>query len=716
MSAAPAAASPTQVPLSTQVREALRGEGPAWLFVFKVLLSMYLAAWIAMRMGFASPSTSMVTVIVLMNRQSGMVLAKSFYRALGTIVGSIAAVTITALFPQQPVLFLLALSLWVGMCAGGALAFRNFRSYGFVLSGYTVAIIALPAVNTPMHVFDLAIARLTEVLLGIAVSAVVFDVVFPVRLRNSLRTTATTLMDSFLDFVRDGTRGTIPRAQIEQAHLRFVRQSMALEDLRASVVFEDPEARVRSRRMRLLNQRFMAASTRFQSLHHLMNRLQQRDRDDPVFAALLQLYRPLGDALAERAAGADYAQLSERLEAVFEAQPARATALRASLAAPLLDDFDTGASLLRRLTGELRDLTHTAAALQQPGVSAPLRRANEQIRFHYATDRVAVAVTVARSFLVTFVLGLAWMQSGWTSGAGAMANVIAFTAILASGANAHIAAAQTTKGIFLGLLSAFLCFTLVLPRIDSFGMLVLGSAPFFMVAVYLSTRPTLFGLSLGMCLGSVVGLGLGLAPNLDTSSFINGAVALGIGALLAMLAFQLIPSVIGTPGQRRRLLIELRRQVTLAARAPLSGLAPRFESVSRDLFLQVVNHTQQGSDESRTLLAWALSVHETGRTLIELRHDSIDAAVPPSIEAHIDAAVAAIGRLYDHLSPADHDAALAHLDAALNQTLIEGAVPPSLQPVREHLHLLRSALRDADSVLAGAAGRAPAPEPARATS
>lgn len=707
MSATPASAAPAPRPSwRAQVREALRGEGAAWLFVFKVLLSMYLACGIAMRMGFSSPSTAMITVIVVMNRQSGMVLAKAFYRTLGTIVGSIVAVAIAALFPQQPLLFLLALSLWVGLCAGGALMFRNFRSYGFVLSGYTVAIIALPAVNAPTAVFTLATARLTEVLLGLLVSAVVFDVVFPVRLRNSLRTASNGLMSAFLDFVRDGTRGALPRAQMEQAHLRFVRESMSLEDLRASVVFEDPEARVRSRRMRLLNQRFMAASTRFQSLHHLINRLLRGDQDDIVAGALMQLYRPLGDALAERVAG-DHADVTQRLDQVLDAQPARAAGLRTALPAARLDDFDTGVSLLRRFTAELRDMTHTAAALQQPGLRGKLHRASEKVRFRYATDPAAVAVTVARSFLVSLLLGLAWIHSGWSSGAGALANVIAFTAILAAGANPAAAAVQITKGFSLGVLMAVVCFTLVLPRLDSFPMLVLGTAPFLMVAVYLSTRPPLFGLSLGTCLGFMVTLGLGLSPSQDVASLLNNGVAFLLGAILAMLAFQLIPSVVGTQWQRRRLLTELRRQVTLAARAPLDGLAPRFESVSRDLFLQVITYTQPGSQESRTLLAWALAVHETGRTLIELRHDSLDAAVPADIEREIDAAVAAIARLYEHLGAADHDAASRHLDAALSLTAIDGAVPARLQPVREHLHLLRSALRDADSVLSGAAGANP---------
>lgn len=690
------------------VRESLRGEGSAWLFVFKVLLSVYLAGMIAMRLGLASPSTAMITVFVVMHRQSGMVLAKAFYRALGTGVGSIAAVTMVALFPQQPLPFLLVLSLWVGLCAGGALMFRNFRSYGFVLSGYTVAIIALPAINTPTLLFDLAVARVTEVMLGLLVSTAVFDVVFPVRLRASLRTAATALLDGFLDFVRDGTRGALPRKAMEQAHLRFVRQSMALEDLRASVVFEDPEARVRSRRMRLLNQRFMASSTRFQSLHHLINRLLRERQDDAVAQALIQLYAPLGQALAQRAAG-QFEGMTRHLDRVLEQLPARGAASRASLPSERWEDFDSGASLLQRFIEELRDLCHTAAAMQQPGIGGKLARADERVSFRYATDRAAVAVTVLRSFLVSLGLGLAWLQSGWVSGAGAMANVIAFTAILAAIPNPAVTAAQITKGFVLGALQAFVCVALVMPQLNGYLMLVAGTLPFLMVPVYLSTRPPLFGLSLGMCLGTLVPMSLGLSPSFDIASFLNNAVAFVIGAILALLAFQLIPSVIGTRWQRQRLQRELRRQVTLAAKAPLEGLAPRFESVSRDLFLQVINHTEPNSDESRLLLAWALSVHETGRTLIELRHDSVDAPLPPTLEAHIDAAAAAIARLYEAPSPADHVRALSHLDAALALTGGDGAVPSTLQPVRQHLHLLRSALRDADSVLAMTDSDLPSP-------
>lgn len=147
-------------------------ERRAWIFVVKSLLAVYLAAWLAMWLQLEQPSTTMITVSIVMNPYSGMVLAKSFYRVLGTLTGSLFALGLMAVFPQQRELFLLCLSAWVALCAGGAMLYRNFMSYGFVLAGYTAVIVVLPAISNPLDVFHSAVMRVSEVLLGILVSEV----------------------------------------------------------------------------------------------------------------------------------------------------------------------------------------------------------------------------------------------------------------------------------------------------------------------------------------------------------------------------------------------------------------------------------------------------------------------------------------------------------------------------------------------------------------
>ena len=175
--------------------ELLASERASWLFVFKALLAMYLAIWLQLE----KPTTTLVTVAIVMHPQSGMVLAKSFFRAIGTLAGSAFALVLVAMFPQQRVLFLGTLALWVALCAGGATLYRNFMSYGFVLAGYSAAIVVLPTITHPLLMFDSAVMRVSEVLLGIGVAGVVSDAVWPERLREVLRRNARAQFAHFLD-------------------------------------------------------------------------------------------------------------------------------------------------------------------------------------------------------------------------------------------------------------------------------------------------------------------------------------------------------------------------------------------------------------------------------------------------------------------------------------------------------------------------------------
>lgn len=453
--------------------EFLAGERRAWIFVGKSLLAIYLAAWLAMWLQLEQPATTMITVAIVMHPHSGMVLAKSFYRVVGTLCGSLCGLVLLSVFPQQRELFLLSLSLWVALCAGGATLYRNFMSYGFVLAGYTAAIVSLPAIGDPLHVFDSAVMRVSEVLLGIVVAAVVSDLVFPERLRLVLRQSARAQFAQFIDFVRDSTGGSLPRAQMEQAHLASVRAAVRLEDLRASVIFEDPEIHVRSTRMRLLNQRYMAATTSFQSLHHLINRLQRGGRDT-VADALIALYRPIGVALTtEPAQQHDPGVLASRVAGCLTQLPAQAALLRASFgdeAAQL--EFDTGTAVLLRFAEELHEFIVTEDSLRGKQTLGSV----ERVHFRRGNDRAGAAIAVLRTFLTMVSLSAFWIASSWNYGASAMLLATIFSGLLAASPNPLAAAAHTAQGYLAGMLGAFVVVFVLLPGSDGFVMLMAASA------------------------------------------------------------------------------------------------------------------------------------------------------------------------------------------------------------------------------------------------
>ncbi|SFR93733.1 Uncharacterized membrane protein YccC [Dyella sp. OK004] len=690
-------ATPASAPRWPWLAAFMAEERVAWIFVAKTVLAMYITCWLAMLFQLEQPATAMITVSIVMHPQSGMVLAKSFYRALGTLAGSLFGLTLMSLFPQQRELFLLSLSLWVALCAGGATLYRNFAAYGFVLAGYTAAIVTLPAVSNPLAVFDSAVMRVSEVLLGIIVSGVVSDVVLPERLRLLLRRSAREYFAHFIDFARGSTGGSIPRREMEQAHMRFVRAAVQLEDLRASVIFEDPEARARSSRMRLLNQRYMAASTSFQSVHHLINRLQRSDHDK-VAAALIALYAPIGEALSpEPAMQQDPASLAPRLLACEEVLPPLAANLRANLPQATWLEFDTGANLLRRFASEMRDFTSLEASLRAGNLSGSV----ETVHFRRGNDYLGAGVSVLRTFLTMSALSVFWLMSGWPFGSSAMLLATIFSGLFGASAHPMTGIVNTLIGYVAGMVAGYVVTFWLLPGGDGFTMLIIATLPFLLIGPYLTTRNALPGVGAGYTLGYVYILALKNPMVYDPTHFLNDAIAQVVGLGLTAVAFVFVPAVTGSGWQRRRQLVQLRRQVVQAATAPLEGLLYRFESVNRDIFQQVVAYTRQDSDESRSLLAWALSVHECGRAVIELRRDMAHVNFPAAVGTVVSGAVQAIARLYQQPGAEAWRQADAAVDRAIAVTSqhLEHA-RGSCQSALAHLHLLRSALRDDESAMA----------------
>jgi uncharacterized membrane protein YccC len=102
--------------LSPAIRDWANSDGLIWLHLLKTVTAGLLALGIAMLLDLQQPRIAMTTVFVLMQPFSGMVLAKSFYRILGTAVGTIAALVLGALFVQQPELYMFGISDGTALC------------------------------------------------------------------------------------------------------------------------------------------------------------------------------------------------------------------------------------------------------------------------------------------------------------------------------------------------------------------------------------------------------------------------------------------------------------------------------------------------------------------------------------------------------------------------------------------------------------------------
>ena len=220
------------------------------IFAAKTTASGLIALLVAFTFDLDEPYWALLTVfIVAQPQQSGQVLAKSFYRIIGTVIGAAVALLFVGLFAQERVLFLGALAFWIGLCAFGSQYARNFAAYSFVLSGYTVAIVGIPGALDAGNAFYIATGRVTEVCLGIIVAATVNRIILPSslgpQLWQAVAGARATLADYAIALFEPGDGAPL--------RTKLLGQAIAIENLRASAIFEDREIRERSDRLRFLD-------------------------------------------------------------------------------------------------------------------------------------------------------------------------------------------------------------------------------------------------------------------------------------------------------------------------------------------------------------------------------------------------------------------------------------------------------------------------------
>lgn len=692
-----------------------RSDGVTWVYIFKVLLAAFLTLWLAMRLELPQPRTAMITVFIVMQPQSGQVFAKSFYRFLGTLAGSAMMVTLIALFAQNTELFLGSLAIWVGICSAGAARCRNFRAYGFVLAGYTAAMVGLPALAHPDGAFMAAVWRVLEISLGILCATVVSAAILPQTASAAMRNALYQRFGVFALFVTDGLRGRSKTESFEATNVRFIAEAVGLEGLRSLTVFEDPHMRRRNGRLSRLNSEFMGITTRFNALHQLLERL-RGNGEEHVVAAIrpgLQDLAEVLDSFSGRAlTSPDAARLATALATYKEGLPARVRSLRTTFQesepsdAEQLD-FHTAYELLYRFVDDLHSYAQTHASL------ADHRHERERWDepFTPQTNWWAAAASGIRASFILIVLGSYWVATAWPSGATMTLIAAATVGLSAATPNPKRMAFQMACGTFLGALIGFFEMFFIFPWIDGFPLLCVMLAPVIVLGSFLTSRPQYAGVGLGLLIFFSTG---SVPDNLtvyNPYTFINDYIAMVIGMLVCAAA----GAIILPPNSRwlwRRLEQDLRGQVVYAISGKLKGLASSFESRTRDLLHQAYGLAAGEPKVQKSLLRWMFVVLEVGHAIIELRKEQAILPVHPAYAESqpwrqaIRVMGRALVRLFLHPNASNLERALVAVDHAISRVAAtdEPFAPhfdtSALRRVKSYLHFIRTSLLDPQSPLA----------------
>lgn len=690
-----------------------RSDGSLWLYQAKMLLAASLTLWLAMRLQLPHPSSAVITVFIVMQPQSGQVLAKSFYRVMGTLLGLAVMLVLIALFAQERVPFLIFLALWIGLCVAGSARHRDFRSYACMLAGYTAALIGIPAALNADTAFMSAVMRVLAITLGVLCSGAVSAAVFPQTSATAMRATLYRRMGGFAGLAADVLRGRLDRPTLEAAGVRLAAEAVGLESLRSASAFEDPHMRMRSGRLARLNAEFMGLTTRLHALSRLLMRLRERDAQLPL-TALERLWAPLlelfeewrGQALTDRAA----LTAAARLEQLHQGLRPRIRALRAELP-PLSEtdrrDFETAVELLFRFTGEWHGYLQTHASLAAP------RHSREQWkpRFVAKANALGAAVTGIRSAFLVLVLGAFWIASAYPSGGMLALNAAAVSALASASPDPKRTALQMAVGASGGVVLGFFLTFFVFPWITGLPLLLLTLAPVFMLGTWISLRPGWMGYGLGclvfFCFTSIPDN----PPVYDAYAFINNGIAVVLSMVItAAVSAVLLPP--NSPWLWRRLERDLRQQLVRAVSAPLPHLAPAFEGQTRDLLNQAYGVSAGRGEAQRRLIGWAFAVLEIGHAVIELRQ--LQARLPnapryaegSAWRQAIRVLGRALVRLFLMPGAENLRRALAAVDAALAAVTVVTEPPElpydesPLRQVQSDLHFIRSALLDPQGPLA----------------
>jgi hypothetical protein len=150
----------------------------------KTALAMVLAYGVALSMDWDKPYWAGFAVAFCSLSSVGESLNKGLLRLSGTLLGSLAALTLIALFPQDRWLFLGCMSVFIGFCI--FMMFGTSRSYFWQVAGLSAPLLALAGGANAVNDFQTVILRTEETALGVLSYSLVWLLIWPTSTREVL--------------------------------------------------------------------------------------------------------------------------------------------------------------------------------------------------------------------------------------------------------------------------------------------------------------------------------------------------------------------------------------------------------------------------------------------------------------------------------------------------------------------------------------------------
>jgi uncharacterized membrane protein YccC len=545
---------------AARVVDALRAAGPPLLFGLRLWASVCLALYVAFWLELPNAYWAGTSAAIVCQPHLGASLRKGWYRLIGTVIGAVAVVVLTACFPQDRAPFLIGLALWGAGCAFVSTLLKNFAAYSAALAGYTVAIIAsdqLGATGGPNgQAFMLAVYRASEICIGIVSAGVVLAGTDFGQAQRRLAA----LFAAISSEIAGRFIGSLAAAggnfdDTQAVRREFTRRVIALDPVIDEAFGESSQLRYHSPVLQTAVDGLFAALARWARVATHLSSLAADQARHEADAVLQRVPDQLRSAPEQGDPGSGSGASPSRwiadpvgLRRICEAAVQRLTALPAT--APSLRLLaDQTAEVL---AGISRALNGLALLVDDPTRPVPW---GSRVRLR-VPDWLPPLVNAGRAFVVIGAAELFWIVTVWPNGAQAITFAAVGVILFAPRADqAYATAVGFTIGTSLTAIFAATIAFAVLPNRETFPAFSLAIGLVLVPAGAGVAQPWQTPMFMAMTANFVPILGPANQQSYDTQQFYNAALAIVIGISAAAFSFHLIPPL--SPAFRTRRLLAL---------------------------------------------------------------------------------------------------------------------------------------------------------------
>jgi uncharacterized membrane protein YccC len=637
-----------------------------YLFSVKTFIAAMLAIYIALAINLDRPYWAMATVYIVSQPLTGMLRSKALYRLVGTLIGAAATVVLVPNLVDEPAWLCVAMALWTGVCLYIALLDRTPRSYLFLLAGYTAALIGFPAVTTPDAIWDIAVARVEEVWLGIICATVVGAVVFP-------RPLGPVLSARLLAWVGNASRwaeevlGTADETLGPVIRNRLAADTVELRMLTSQLAYDTSKEQAATRWVAEVERRMVLLLPLLSSIGDRVRALRAGNGVTAALEAVLAELRVWVRA-GDPPPRSEAARLRTAITSIEQANDPRSdqdgvwnALIRTSLLLRLRQLID--------LRQDMRDLRRHIEA-GGGTLTTPLAvQIDGRERLH--TDWGLAWLSALAAVATILVLSAFWIQTGWLGGVGMVQLAAVACCLFASLDDPTPALLRFVIVALMAVVAVGIGLFAVLPLANNFEMLTIALAAFFIPAGVLGAIPATqpIGTALGFLTATLLSLQGTYAA--DFVSYADGSIAIVLGLSGAAIMTALMRSV-GAEWSARRLLRADWRDIA----AIPHGRAPREREVLAALLLDrialLVPKLAAIAPGHEVVSADALADLRLGVNMVELQQHH--ATLPSPVREAVDAVLFGVATHYavqaqlGHVRPPPV-ALLQQIDRALDAAL-----------------------------------------------